>query len=126
MHHTRVLSPRAAIALVGLTLGSLTFACGPTVAPVPTPVPPDPFTVVRAAAEAAYASGKAHLDRGELQAALIDLDTARTNDPDNRQDIEQAIAETLRQLALQTPTTEPTPAPRSVVVATVPAARPTN
>ena len=59
----------------------------------------DPFVVVRATSEAAYASGKAHLERGELQAALIDLDAARTNDPDNRQDLQQAIDRTISQLA---------------------------
>ena len=123
MQQTRLFSPRAAIALLGLTLGSLIVACGPAVAPAPTPVAADPFIVVRAASEAAFASGKAHLDRGELQAALIDLDTASTNDPDNRQDIQQAIAQTLSQLALQTPSPEPTPVPRTIVVATVPVAR---
>jgi hypothetical protein len=126
MQQTRLFSPRAAIALLGLTLGSLIVACGPAVAPAPTPVAVDPFIVVRAASEAAFASGKAHLDRGELQAALIDLDTASTNDPDNRQDIQQAIAQTLSQLALQTPSPEPTPVPRTIVVATVPAAGPTR
>jgi hypothetical protein len=121
LHH---LSPRAAFAGLALALGSLTFACGPAVAPAPTPVPPDPFVVVRATSQAAYTSGKAHLDRGELQAALIDLDTASTNDPDSRPEIKQAIAETLSQLALQTPIAEPTLAPRNLIVTTVPAAIP--
>ncbi len=126
MHLNRLLSPRMAIALVGVTLGSLTLACDPAVATAPTPVPADPFIVVRATSQAAYVSGKAHLDRGELQQALIDLDTAKTNDPDNRAEIEQALSQTISLLALQTPTAEPTPAPRAIVVATVPAARPAN
>ena len=78
------LSPRAAMAVATLSLGALTFACGPAVAPASTPVAADPFVVVRATSQAAYATGKAHLDRGELQAALVDLDTASTNDPDTR------------------------------------------
>src|SRR6266849_5631163 len=124
MQFIRNLSPRAAVAFATLTLGGLTFACGPAVAPAPTPVPADPFVVVRATSQAAYATGQAHLDRGELQAALVDLDTATTNDPDNRQDIQQALAQTLSQLALQTPTAEPTSAPRNLIVTTVPAAIP--
>ena len=119
-------SPRAAMALAVLTLGALTFACGPAVAPAPTPVPADPFVVVRATSQAAFTTGKAHLDRGELEAALVDLDTAATNDPDNRQDIQQALAQTLSQLALQTPTAEPTSAPRNNLVTTVPAAVPAS
>jgi hypothetical protein len=113
--------------LAGLALGSsLTFACAPAAAVAPTPVPADPFVVVRATSQAAYTSGKAHLDRGELEQALIDLDAAKTNDPDNRADIEQALSEALSQLALQTPTPEPTSLPRAIVVATVPATRPTS
>ncbi len=122
MHLDPRSSPRLAIALLGLTLGSLPLACSPAVATQPTPGPADPFVVVRATSQAAYASGKAHLDRGELQQALIDLDTARTNDPDNRADIEPALSQTIARLALQTPTPEPTPVPRAIVVATVPAA----
>lgn len=81
--------------------------------------------MVRATSEAAYASGKAHLDRGELEQALVDLDTAKTNDPDNRQDIQQALDQALRQLQALTPTVGPTVAQaRTIVVATVPAASP--
>jgi hypothetical protein len=121
MQLMQLLSPRLAIAVVAVILGSLTFACGPAAPPVPTPVPADPFVVVRATSQAAYTSGKAHLDSGELQAALVDLDTANTNDPDNRQDIQQAISQTLSQLAVQTPSPEPTSPPRTIIVATVPA-----
>jgi hypothetical protein len=126
MHDLRLFLARVAIALAGVSLGGLTFACGPAVAPAKTPVAADPFVVVRATSVAAYTSGKAHLDNGELQAALIDLDAANTNDPDNRRDIQQALALTLSRLALQTPSPEPTPLPRTVVVATVPAERSTN
>src|SRR5579859_3116926 len=124
MRHLHHLSPRLATGLVVLGLGGLTFACGPAAATEPTAVPADPFVVVRATSQAAYATGKAHLDRGELELALIDLDTASTNDPDNRADIQQAIAQTIGQLALQTPSPEPTSAPRSIVVATVAAVAP--
>jgi hypothetical protein len=79
---TRAGGPRAVFAVVVVILGGLGFACSPALAPsAPTGVPSDPFAVVRATSEAAYASGKAHLERGELAAALIDLDKAKTNDP---------------------------------------------
>jgi hypothetical protein len=118
-------SARAALILsmVGLSLAWLTLACRPASAPPrPTPASVDAFAVVRATAEAAYQSGKTHLDRGELEPALIDLDTARTNDADNRQDIQQALAQTISRLAAETPTVAPSSVSRARVVATVPAA----
>ncbi|MGI9147949.1 MAG: hypothetical protein ACR2IK_15580 [Chloroflexota bacterium] len=118
MHLHQFVSPRTVIGLFATALGSLTFACGPTVAREPTPVTADPFTVVRATSQAAYASGKSHLQRGELQAALVDFDTARTNDPGTRPEIEQALSQTIAQLAAQTPTAEPSPLPRPILVAT--------
>src|SRR3981081_2714432 len=124
MQLSHFVSPRAAMVLVGVTLVSLTFACSQTAPTAPTPVPADPFIVVRATSQAAYTSGKAHLDRGEFRAALVDLDTASTNDPDNRQDIQRALGETLSQLALETPSPEPTSPPRGIVVTTVPAGAP--
>ncbi|MDQ6675355.1 MAG: hypothetical protein M3069_32250 [Chloroflexota bacterium] len=126
MQINRLFSARAAIGVVGMVLGWLTLACSPAVVAAPTPVSADPFTVVRATSQAAYASGRAHLERGQLQQALVDLDTARTNDPDNRADIEQALSQTISQLALQTPTPEPTAVSRAIVLATVAAARPAN
>ena len=116
-----------ALAVVGTGLVLITFACTPSPRAAPAPPTPtdDPFVVVRATAAAAYESGRAHLDRGELEQALVDLDTAKTNDPDNRQDIQQALDATLRQLQALTPTAGPTPPPqRTIVVATVPAASP--
>src|SRR5207248_1916728 len=84
----------------------------------------DPFAVVRATAEGAYESGRGHLDRGELQAALVDLDTAKTNDPDNRQDIQQTLDETIRRLQALTPTEAANQPPRTIGVATVTARTP--
>jgi hypothetical protein len=105
--------------VVGLSLAGLSLACRPSQATaVPTPAAADAFAVVRATAEAAYQSGKAHLDRGELEPALIDLDTASTNDADNRQDIQLALAQTISQLQTETPTVVPTPLPRAPVIAT--------
>jgi len=119
--------------LVGLALGALSLACGPQAAPA-TPSPTaDPFAVVRATAQAAYAAGRADLDRGQLDQALVELDTAKTNDPDNRPDIQQALNETVQRLQALTPTAGTTgaagagstPAPqRTIVVATVPAVAP--
>jgi hypothetical protein len=107
------------VGVVGLSLAGLSLACRPSQATaVPTPAAADAFAVVRATAEAAYQSGKAHLDRGELEPALIDLDTASTNDADNRQDIQLALAQTISQLQTETPTVVPTPLPRAPVIAT--------
>lgn len=72
---------------------------------------------MRATAEAAYQSGRTHLDRGELETALIDLDTAKTNDPDNRSDIQQALDEAVRRLQSATP--PPTATPRIAVGSTL-------
>ena len=78
--------------------------------------------MVRATAEAAYESGKAHLDRQELEQALIDLDQAKTHDPDNRVDIQQALDETVRRFQTEpqptatiAPNSRPTVPPGSTV-----------
>jgi hypothetical protein len=111
--------------VVGLGLGGFSFACRPSAAPV-TPAPSaDAFAVVRATSQAAYTSGKAHLDRGEYLQACVDLDAARTTDPDDRPDIQQALQSALQYCL--TPLPEATaaqspPQQRTVVVATVQAA----
>src|SRR5260370_20057659 len=115
----------AAWLVVGLTLCGLSLACGPTAVP-PTPAPTiDAFAVVRATSQAAYASGKAALDRGDYLQACVLLDTARTNDPENRPEVQQALDQALQRCL--TPPPEPTAAPgaaqqRTIVVATLPAA----
>src|SRR5205807_1079940 len=109
------------LGIVSVGLACCTLTCRS--AAVPTPEPSDPFVVVRATAQTAYQSGKAHLDRGELEAALVDLDTAKTNDADNRQDIQQALAEVIDRFAAQTPTALTTAvSQRTLVVATLAAA----
>src|SRR5205814_8282877 len=86
----------AAWGLAGAMLWWLTLACGPTAA-APTPGPTsDAFAVVRATSQAAFASGKAHLDRGEYLQACVDLDAARTNDPDRLPEIQQALDQALQ------------------------------
>src|SRR5437870_8855846 len=110
---------------VGLLLSCLTLACGPAAAPAPTPAQGDPFAVVRATAQAAYASGKAHLDRGEYLQACVDLDLAKTNDPDNRPEIQQALEQALQHCLTPPPEATAAPAPaqvRTIVVATLAAA----
>jgi len=116
---------RSVAAWVGV--GSLlcwTLACGPAASPAATPTPGDPFVVVRATSQAAYASGKAHLDRGEYLQACVDLDTAKTNDPDNRSEIDEALSQALAHCL--TPVAEATPAPArplpTLAVPTLPAA----
>src|SRR5947207_13665385 len=109
--------PRLVFGCLSLSLVGLTFACGPSAAQPPTPAAADPFAVVRATSQAAYQSGKAHLDSGEFLAACVELDKAKVADPDNRPEIQQAL-ETALQHCL-TPVVEPTPAQRGNVVATL-------
>ena len=111
------ISPRLVFGGLGVVLICLTFACGPAAAPASTPVAADPFAVVRATSQAAYQSGKAHLDRGEFLPACVDLDKAKVADPDNRPEIQQALEEALQHCL--TPVVEPTPAQRGNVVATL-------
>jgi hypothetical protein len=117
MNSTGSLSSRVMFISLGALLLGLTFACGPGAASVSTPGAADPFTVVRATSQAAYQTGKAHLDRGEFLAACVDLDKAKVADPDNRPEIQQALDAALLQCL--TPVVEPTPAQRGVVVATL-------
>jgi hypothetical protein len=109
--------PRLAFGSLGLLLVGLTFACGPSAAQPPTPAAADPFAVVRATSQAAYQSGKAHLDSGEFLAACVDLDKAKVADPDNRPEIQQALEAALQHCL--TPIVEATPAQRGNVVATL-------
>src|SRR5712692_9855160 len=117
MHRIGYLSPRLVFSGLGVILVGLTFACGPTAAPASTPVAADPFAVVRATSQAAYQTGKAHLDRGEFLPACVDLDKAKVADPDNRPEIQQALEAALQHCL--TPVVEPTPAQRGNVVATL-------
>ncbi len=109
--------PRLAFGSLGLLLVGLTFACGPSAAQPPTPAAADPFAVVRATSQAAYQSGKAHLDSSEFLAACVDLDKAKVADPDNRPEIQQALEAALQHCL--TPVVEATPAQRGNVVATL-------
>src|SRR5258708_2703010 len=102
-------------------LGGLTLACGPSAAPQPTPVAADPFAVVRATSQAAYQAGKDDLDRGDLRGCPL-IDTAKTTDPDNRPEIQQALERCLQAIAeLPTAIAAPPPAQRTIVLATLPA-----
>src|SRR5215211_1463423 len=101
MHVMKCWSPRHVGGLFGLLLAGATFACGPSVTPSATPAT-DPFAVVRATSQAAYQSGKALLDRGDLNGCQF-IDLAKTNDPDNRADIQQALEQCL--VALSEPPT---------------------
>src|ERR1700682_5625735 len=84
---------------VSFVLGALTLACGPSAAPQPTAVAADPFAVVRATSQAAYQSGRAYLDAGQTIQGCVLIDTAKTNDPDNRPEIQQALERCLSELA---------------------------
>src|SRR5437660_10976014 len=110
---------------VGLTLCGLSLACGPSAPTLPPTPTVDAFAVVRSTAQAAYASGKAHLDRGEYLQACVDLDLAKTNDPDNRPEIQQALEQALQHCLTPPPEATAAPAPaqvRTLVVATLGAA----
>jgi hypothetical protein len=97
------------LVVVGLGLGlvGLSVACQPQASgPAAEPTQADPFAVVRATADAAYRAGRTDLDRGQLQQALVELDQAKTNDPDNRPEIQQALDETIRRIQALPPATE--------------------
>jgi hypothetical protein len=101
----------SAAGIVGLSVGaalvSLAVACQPGGSqPAAQPTQSDPFAVVRATADAAYRAGQADLDRGQLEQALVELDQAKTNDPDNRPEIQQALDETIRRIQALPPATE--------------------
>jgi len=86
----------------------------------------DPFAVVRATSQAAYQAGKDYLDRGDLRGCPL-IDTAKTTDPDNRPEIQQALERCLQAIAeLPTATAAPPPAQRTIVLATLPAAAPAS
>jgi hypothetical protein len=94
---------------VGLLLCCWTLACGPAASPAASPTVGDPFAVVRATSQAAYATGEAYLDRGDYLQACVELDLARTTDPDNRPEIDQALRQALEHCL--TPAAEATAAP---------------
>src|SRR6266849_4544329 len=95
-------------------LGGLTLACGPSAAPQPTAVAADPFAVVRATSQAAYQAGKDYLDRGDLRGCPL-IDTAKTTDPDNRPEIQQALERCLTAIAELPTAAPPTPGQRPIV-----------
>ncbi len=115
--------PGAVFGSLGGLLIGLTFACGPTAAPRATPVAADPFAVVRATSEAAYLAGKDFLERGDLQGCPL-IDLANTNDPDNRPEIQQALARCLTAIAGLPPAATSTPGQHPLVLATLPVVAP--
>jgi hypothetical protein len=102
----------------------LSLACSPAAPAAPTQNA-DPFAVVRATSEAAYQAGQAELSRGDYLQACVDLDKAKTNDPDSRADIQQALDQaTGHGCAPITPVSQATSPPaaaqqRTLVVATI-------
>src|SRR3954470_20076932 len=105
----------AAGVLAGLV--ALTFACSPAAAPAPTSES-DPFAVVRATSQAAYQTGKTLLDRGDLQGCPY-IDTAKTTDPDNRSDIQQALDQCLQAIVAQSASTAAAATPLAALSATI-------
>ena len=104
---------------VGLLLCCWTLACGPAATPAATPMAGDPFAVVRATSQAAYATGEVLLEQGQYLQACVDLDLAKTTDPDNRPEIDRALRQALEHCL--TPVAEPTSAPPQSLP-TIPAA----
>lgn len=111
-------SPGPVFGGLGVLMVGLTFACGPAAAPTPTPVATDPFAVVRATSQAAYQAGQTLLANGDLQGCPL-IDLAKTADPDNRPEIEQALERCLTAIAQITPAATPTAGQRTIVVATL-------
>lgn len=100
---------------------AISLACSPSAPAAPT-TETDAFAVVRATSQAAYQAGQAALARGDYLQACVDLDAAKTNDPDSRADIQQALDQALARCL--TPAANPTaPTPpaqqRTLVVATL-------
>lgn len=106
---------------------------GPSLRPSPSPTP-DAFAELRAESQAALERGQQHLQKRELELALIELDRARVTDPDNRADIQALLNATLEELRQAEPTKaslaptpqepRPTPTPYTVVLPRVAAASP--
>ena len=83
---------------------------------------PDAFAVVRATSKAAFQAGQAELSRGDYLQACVDLDRAKTNDPDSRAEIQQAPDQALAHcLTPVAQATSPAAAAsqRTLVVATI-------
>jgi hypothetical protein len=108
----------------GLLICGLSLACGPSAPATPTP-DADAFAVVRATSQAAYQVGQAELSRGDYLQACVDLDKAKTNDPDSRADIQQALDRAVAHgctpaTSVAQPTSPPAAAPqRTLAVATI-------
>jgi hypothetical protein len=107
----------------GLVICALSLACGPSPAQPPAPTA-DAFAVVRATSQAAYLAGQTAVARGDALGACVDFDLAKTNDPDNRADIQQALERALASCLTVTPAAQATSAPvaapqRTLVVATI-------
>jgi hypothetical protein len=111
------LLPTAGVLGVLAGMVALTFACSPAAAPAPTPAS-DPFAVVRATSQAAYQTGKTFLDRGDLQGCPY-IDTAKTTDPDNRSDIQQALDQCLQAIVAQSASTAAAATPLAALSATI-------
>lgn len=96
---------RARPLLLALALLVSAFAAACQTAPPVEPTPAiDDFAGVRATAEASYQSGRQALEQGLLEEALVALDRANVNDPDRREDIQAALAETIRRIQALPPT----------------------
>ncbi len=95
--------------LCAVLLGGVTWACAPAASPRPAEPTADPFAVVRATAQAAYQSGKALLDNGDVVRGCPLIDLAKTNDPDNRADIETDLERCLAAIAAAAPPTSGAP-----------------
>src|SRR5579864_6600105 len=89
----------------------LNVACGPSPSsPAPEASPSaDAFAVVRATSQAAYQAGQSAMASGDYLQACVDFDTAKTNDPDNRPEIQQALEQALSRCL--TPPPQPTSPP---------------
>ncbi len=106
----------------GLGLAVLTLACGPSAEPAQPSPSADAFAVVRATSQAAYRAGQTAIAAGDYLQACVDFDTAKTTDPDNRPEIDQALQQALTRCL--TPPPQATSAPpvaqqRTLVVATL-------
>ncbi|HET7036621.1 MAG TPA: hypothetical protein VFI42_13135 [Thermomicrobiaceae bacterium] len=101
------------LALFPLLAGCATGLSGPHYLPADAGV--DPYSTVRARAQQYYQTGQSSEEQGQWRKALDAYQQARLWDPDNRQDIADAIGRAQSELDAQTkPPATPPPTPRPV------------
>jgi hypothetical protein len=102
-----LLAAAGAIPVLAILVFVLSMRPGSTPVPEPStqvvvlPEGADPYAAVRARAQEAFDRGKAFHEQGDLDRALIELDTASVNDPDKRADIQELLNRTVEAIRVR-------------------------